>query len=75
MSGLSITAELNDELNDLIQRFHNQLHDSQVPATYNNTWSYELGHTVAKSISVFFCLMPNEYNPGKHQKVALYTTG
>lgn len=30
VSGLSITSELNDELNDLIQRFHNQLHDSQV---------------------------------------------
>lgn len=39
VSGLSITSELNDELNDLIQRFHNQLHDSQVPATYN-TGSY-----------------------------------
>ena len=30
VSGVSITSELNDELNDLIQRFHNQLHDSQV---------------------------------------------
>lgn len=30
VSGLSITSELNDELNDLIQRFHNQLQDSQV---------------------------------------------
>ncbi len=30
VSGRSITSELNDELNDLIQRFHNQLHDSQV---------------------------------------------
>ncbi|RXN30709.1 pericentriolar material 1 [Labeo rohita] len=29
VSGRSITSELNDELNDLIQRFHNQLHDSQ----------------------------------------------
>uniref|UniRef100_A0A674EGK5 Pericentriolar material 1 n=1 Tax=Salmo trutta TaxID=8032 RepID=A0A674EGK5_SALTR len=32
VSGLSITSELNDELNDLIQRFHNQLHDSQTKA-------------------------------------------
>lgn len=30
VSGLSITSELNEELNDLIQRFHNQLHDSRV---------------------------------------------
>lgn len=30
VSGLSITSELNDELNDLILRFHNQLHDSRV---------------------------------------------
>ncbi|KAF4070117.1 hypothetical protein AMELA_G00298200 [Ameiurus melas] len=29
VSGVSITSELNDELNDLIRRFHNQLHDSQ----------------------------------------------
>ncbi|XP_064917133.1 pericentriolar material 1 protein isoform X26 [Columba livia] len=29
VSGVSLTSELNEELNDLIQRFHNQLHDSQ----------------------------------------------
>ncbi|XP_069049467.1 pericentriolar material 1 protein isoform X3 [Lepisosteus oculatus] len=36
VSGLSITSELNDELNDLIQRFHNQLHDSQAKAVPDN---------------------------------------
>uniref|UniRef100_A0A672ZKR6 Pericentriolar material 1 n=1 Tax=Sphaeramia orbicularis TaxID=375764 RepID=A0A672ZKR6_9TELE len=36
VSGLSITSELNDELNDLIQRFHNQLHDSQSKAVPDN---------------------------------------
>uniref|UniRef100_A0A4X2K6Q1 Pericentriolar material 1 n=1 Tax=Vombatus ursinus TaxID=29139 RepID=A0A4X2K6Q1_VOMUR len=36
ISGISITSELNEELNDLIQRFHNQLHDSQVPAVPDN---------------------------------------
>uniref|UniRef100_A0A3B4GEU1 Pericentriolar material 1 n=2 Tax=Haplochromini TaxID=319058 RepID=A0A3B4GEU1_9CICH len=36
VSGLSITSELNDELNDLIQRFHNQLHDSQTKAVPDN---------------------------------------
>uniref|UniRef100_G3S459 Pericentriolar material 1 n=1 Tax=Gorilla gorilla gorilla TaxID=9595 RepID=G3S459_GORGO len=30
LSGVSITSELNEELNDLIQRFHNQLRDSQM---------------------------------------------
>ncbi|RXM37099.1 Pericentriolar material 1 protein [Acipenser ruthenus] len=36
VSGLSITSELNEELNDLIQRFHNQLQDSQVKAVPDN---------------------------------------
>ncbi|XP_067324849.1 pericentriolar material 1 protein isoform X5 [Anolis sagrei] len=36
ISGVSLTSELNEELNDLIQRFHNQLHDSQVQAVPDN---------------------------------------
>lgn len=36
VSGLSITSELNDELNDLIQRFHNQLKDSRSKAVPDN---------------------------------------
>ncbi|CAL9699916.1 unnamed protein product [Knipowitschia caucasica] len=36
ISGLSITSELNDELNDLIQRFHNQLKDSRSKAVPDN---------------------------------------
>uniref|UniRef100_H3C0I3 Pericentriolar material 1 n=1 Tax=Tetraodon nigroviridis TaxID=99883 RepID=H3C0I3_TETNG len=36
VSGLSITSELNEELNDLIQRFHNQLHDSRTKAVPDN---------------------------------------
>ncbi|XP_063582614.1 pericentriolar material 1 protein isoform X29 [Pongo abelii] len=36
LSGVSITSELNEELNDLIQRFHNQLRDSQAPAVPDN---------------------------------------
>ncbi|XP_037687141.1 pericentriolar material 1 protein isoform X3 [Choloepus didactylus] len=36
LSGISITSELNEELNDLIQRFHNQLRDSQSPAVPDN---------------------------------------
>ncbi|CAI5783896.1 PCM1_C domain-containing protein [Podarcis lilfordi] len=36
ISGVSLTSELNEELNDLIQRFHNQLHDSQVQPVPDN---------------------------------------
>ncbi|KAI7810667.1 putative pericentriolar material 1 protein [Triplophysa rosa] len=36
VSGRSITSELNDELNDLIQRFHNQLHDTQTQTVPDN---------------------------------------
>ncbi|XP_033825665.1 pericentriolar material 1 protein isoform X2 [Periophthalmus magnuspinnatus] len=36
VSGISITSELNDELNDLIQRFHNQLKDSRSKAVPDN---------------------------------------
>ncbi|TRY88065.1 hypothetical protein DNTS_000044 [Danionella cerebrum] len=36
VSGRSITSELNDELNDLIQRFHNQLHDSRSQTVPDN---------------------------------------
>ncbi|XP_074848972.1 pericentriolar material 1 protein isoform X3 [Carettochelys insculpta] len=36
VSGVSITSELNEELNDLIQRFHNQLHESQTQSVPDN---------------------------------------
>uniref|UniRef100_A0A6I8T1H3 Pericentriolar material 1 n=1 Tax=Xenopus tropicalis TaxID=8364 RepID=A0A6I8T1H3_XENTR len=36
VSGLSLASELNEELNDLIQRFHNQLHDSEDPPVPDN---------------------------------------
>ncbi|KFO92892.1 Pericentriolar material 1 protein, partial [Buceros rhinoceros silvestris] len=36
VSGVSLTSELNEELNDLIQRFHNQLHDSQTQPVPDN---------------------------------------
>ncbi|XP_013907773.1 PREDICTED: pericentriolar material 1 protein isoform X3 [Thamnophis sirtalis] len=36
VSGVSLTSELNEELNDLIQRFHNQLHDSQIQSVPDN---------------------------------------
>uniref|UniRef100_A0A8C8RGY6 Pericentriolar material 1 n=1 Tax=Pelusios castaneus TaxID=367368 RepID=A0A8C8RGY6_9SAUR len=36
ISGVSLTSELNEELNDLIQRFHNQLHESQTQSVPDN---------------------------------------
>ncbi|XP_048365372.1 pericentriolar material 1 protein isoform X3 [Sphaerodactylus townsendi] len=36
ISGVSLTSELNEELNDLIQRFHNQLHESQAQSVPDN---------------------------------------
>uniref|UniRef100_A0A671R5P6 Pericentriolar material 1 protein-like n=1 Tax=Sinocyclocheilus anshuiensis TaxID=1608454 RepID=A0A671R5P6_9TELE len=44
VSGRSITSELNDELNDLIQRFHNQLHDSQTPSNWMDMNSLTKAH-------------------------------
>ncbi|KAJ8000863.1 hypothetical protein DPEC_G00184800 [Dallia pectoralis] len=55
VSGLSITSELNDELNDLIQRFHNQLHDTQtkavVPDNRRQAESLSLSREVCRSRS------------------------
>ncbi|XP_053086787.1 pericentriolar material 1 protein isoform X3 [Pangasianodon hypophthalmus] len=54
VSGVSITSELNDELNDLIRRFHNQLHDSQSPAVPDNrrqAESLSLSREVSRSRS------------------------
>ncbi|XP_032885422.1 pericentriolar material 1 protein isoform X4 [Amblyraja radiata] len=52
VSGLSITSELNEELNDLIQRFHNQLQNSQlqsVPDNRRQAESLSLTQEVARS--------------------------
>ncbi|XP_072318629.1 pericentriolar material 1 protein isoform X2 [Eucyclogobius newberryi] len=54
VSGISITSELNDELNDLIQRFHNQLKDSQsktVPDNRHQAESLSLSREVSWSRS------------------------
>ncbi|XP_038127796.1 pericentriolar material 1 protein isoform X1 [Cyprinodon tularosa] len=54
VSGLSITSELNEELNDLIQRFHNQLHESQtkmVPDNRRQAQSLSLSGEVSLSWS------------------------
>ncbi|XP_075716260.1 pericentriolar material 1 protein isoform X2 [Rhinoderma darwinii] len=54
MSGLSLTSELNEELNDLIQRFHNQLHDVQSPPVPDNrrqAESLSLTRAVSQSLN------------------------
>uniref|UniRef100_UPI00398F5F08 pericentriolar material 1 protein isoform X2 n=1 Tax=Pristiophorus japonicus TaxID=55135 RepID=UPI00398F5F08 len=50
VSGLSITSELNEELNDLIQRFHNQLQNSQsVPDNRRRAESLSLTQEVSRN--------------------------
>ncbi|XP_014314553.1 pericentriolar material 1 protein isoform X13 [Myotis lucifugus] len=52
LSGVSITSELNEELNDLIQHFHNQLRDSQplpVPDNRRQAESLSLTREVSQS--------------------------
>ncbi|KAM3940711.1 pericentriolar material 1 protein isoform 4-T4 [Leptodactylus fuscus] len=54
VSGLSLTSELNEELNDLIQRFHNQLHDVQSPPVPDNrrqAESLSLTRAVSQSLN------------------------
>ncbi|XP_063776892.1 pericentriolar material 1 protein isoform X3 [Pseudophryne corroboree] len=54
VSGLSLTSELNEELNDLIQRFHNQLHDVQSPPVPDNrrqAESLSLAKEVCRSVN------------------------
>ncbi|NXA39986.1 PCM1 protein, partial [Eudromia elegans] len=50
VSGVSLTSELNEELNDLIQRFHNQLHDSQTQSVPDNRRQAE-SHSLTREIS------------------------
>ncbi|NXW30928.1 PCM1 protein, partial [Phaetusa simplex] len=52
VSGVSLTSELNEELNDLIQLFHNQLHDSQtqsVPDNRRQAESLSLSREISQS--------------------------
>uniref|UniRef100_A0A672ZHM0 Pericentriolar material 1 n=1 Tax=Sphaeramia orbicularis TaxID=375764 RepID=A0A672ZHM0_9TELE len=70
VSGLSITSELNDELNDLIQRFHNQLHDSQaVPDNRRQAESLSLSREVCWSRS------PQAVGPPQHRPLLHSASG
>uniref|UniRef100_A0A3Q3VU79 Pericentriolar material 1 n=1 Tax=Mola mola TaxID=94237 RepID=A0A3Q3VU79_MOLML len=63
ISGLSITSELNDELNDLIQRFHNQLHDSRTKSVPDNRRQAE---SLSLSREVCWSRAPQSFGPPQH---------
>ncbi|KAM6940281.1 pericentriolar material 1 protein [Xenentodon cancila] len=64
VSGLSITSELNDELNELIQRFHNQLHDSQTKAVPDNR---RQAQSLSLSREVCWSRTPQAVGPPQHR--------
>ncbi|KAG7221883.1 hypothetical protein INR49_016909 [Caranx melampygus] len=72
ISGLSITSELNDELNDLIQRFHNQLHDSQTKAVPDNRRQAE---SLSLSREVCWSRTPQAVGPPQHRPLLHSASG
>ncbi|KAM3623367.1 uncharacterized protein V6R79_010262 [Siganus canaliculatus] len=72
VSGLSITSELNDELNDLIQRFHNQLHDSRVKAVPDNRRQAE---SLSLSREVRWSRPPQALGPPQHRPLLHSASG
>ncbi|XP_031132960.1 pericentriolar material 1 protein isoform X3 [Sander lucioperca] len=72
VSGLSITSELNDELNDLIQRFHNQLHDSQTKAVPDNRRQAE---SLSLSREVCWSRAPQAVGPPQHRPLLHSASG
>uniref|UniRef100_A0A8C4IH93 Pericentriolar material 1 n=1 Tax=Dicentrarchus labrax TaxID=13489 RepID=A0A8C4IH93_DICLA len=72
VSGLSITSELNDELNDLIQRFHNQLHDSKTKAVPDNRRQAE---SLSLSREVCWSRAPQAVGPPQHRPLLHSASG
>ncbi|XP_028254425.1 pericentriolar material 1 protein isoform X2 [Parambassis ranga] len=72
VSGLSITSELNDELNELIQRFHNQLHDSQTKAVPDNRRQAE---SLSLSREVCWSRTPQAVGPPQHRPLLHSASG
>nr|XP_061840070.1 pericentriolar material 1 protein isoform X3 [Nerophis lumbriciformis] len=72
VSGLSITSELNDELNDLIQRFHNQLRDSQTKSVPDNRRQAE---SLSLSREVSWSRTPRAFGPPEHRPVLHSASG
>nr|XP_043883435.1 pericentriolar material 1 protein isoform X4 [Solea senegalensis] len=72
VSGLSITSELNEELNDLIQRFHNQLHDSKTKAVPDNRRQAE---SLSLSREVCWSRTPQAVGPPQHRPLLHSASG
>ncbi|XP_019717563.1 pericentriolar material 1 protein isoform X3 [Hippocampus comes] len=72
VSGLSITSELNDELNDLIQRFHNQLRDSRTKSVPDNRRQAE---SLSLSREVSWSRAPGALGPPQHRPVLHSASG
>ncbi|XP_060912532.1 pericentriolar material 1 protein isoform X1 [Labrus mixtus] len=72
VSGLSITSELNDELNDLIQRFHNQLRDSQTKAVPDNR---RQANSLSLSREVCWSRIPQALGPPQHRPLLHSASG
>ncbi|XP_061626507.1 pericentriolar material 1 protein isoform X4 [Phyllopteryx taeniolatus] len=72
VSGLSITSELNDELNDLIQRFHNQLRDSKTKSVPDNRRQAE---SLSLSREVSWSRAPQVLGPPQHRPVLHSASG
>ncbi|XP_041840164.1 pericentriolar material 1 protein isoform X2 [Melanotaenia boesemani] len=72
VSGLSITSELNDELNELIQRFHNQLRDSQTKAVPDNR---RQAQSLSLSREVCWSRPPQAVGPPQHRPLLHSASG
>uniref|UniRef100_A0A3Q3KY49 Pericentriolar material 1 n=1 Tax=Labrus bergylta TaxID=56723 RepID=A0A3Q3KY49_9LABR len=72
VSGLSITSELNEELNDLIQRFHNQLRDSQTKAVPDNR---RQANSLSLSREVCWSRIPQALGPPQHRPLLHSASG
>ncbi|XP_054599793.1 pericentriolar material 1 protein isoform X5 [Nothobranchius furzeri] len=72
VSGLSVTSELNDELNELIQRFHKQLHDSQTKAVPDNRHQ---ARSLSLSREVGWPRTPHVVGPPQHRPLLHSASG
>ncbi|PWA27232.1 hypothetical protein CCH79_00013876 [Gambusia affinis] len=72
VSGLSITSELNEELNELIQRFHNQLHDSQTKTVPDNR---RQAQSLSLSREVSWSRPPQAVGPPQHRPLLHSASG
>ncbi|CAJ1052553.1 pericentriolar material 1 protein isoform X4 [Xyrichtys novacula] len=72
VSGLSITSELNEELNELIQRFHNQLRDSQTKAVPDNRHQAQ---SLSLSREVCWSRTPQALGPPQHRPLLHSASG